>query len=136
MPTYEYECKTCGHNFEVFHAMSDPPVQNCPECGKEVRRLILGGAGVIFKGSGFYVTDKNKESGKSKPAVAAAEPAKGDSAKTDAAAKPETAQAAAQPAAQKTEALKQGSEVGVPKAAPSAEKAKPESKDSSRSKTE
>jgi putative FmdB family regulatory protein len=133
MPTYEYECKTCGHNFEVFQAMSDPPVQNCPECGKEVRRLILGGAGVIFKGSGFYVTDKSKESGKSKSSEASAEPAKGDSAKTDAAAKTETAQ---QAAAQKAEVSKQGSEGGVPKAAPSAEKAKPESKDSARSKTE
>jgi len=58
MPTYEYECKSCGHCFEVFQAMSDAPVNKCPECGNEVRRLIFGGAGVIFKGSGFYVTDK------------------------------------------------------------------------------
>ena len=70
MPTYEYECKSCGHGFEIFQAMSDPPLKNCPECGKEVRRLIFGGTGVIFKGSGFYVTDKSK-GGKSenKPAV-------------------------------------------------------------------
>jgi putative FmdB family regulatory protein len=69
MPTYEYECKECGHGFEVFQAMSDQPIKECPECGKEVRRLIFGGTGVIFKGSGFYVTDKGK-SGKtaSKPA--------------------------------------------------------------------
>jgi putative FmdB family regulatory protein len=58
MPTYEYECKTCGHNFEVFQNMSDPVLTSCPECGKEVRRLINGGTGIIFKGSGFYVTDK------------------------------------------------------------------------------
>ena len=58
MPTYEYECVSCGHNFEVFQAMSDEPLKTCAKCGKEVRRLILGGAGVIFKGSGFYVTDK------------------------------------------------------------------------------
>jgi len=58
MPTYEYECKSCKHNFEVFQAMSDPPLTDCPECGKEIRRLIFGGAGVIFKGSGFYITDK------------------------------------------------------------------------------
>ena len=64
MPTYEYECKSCGHGFEVFQAMSDMPIKDCPECGKEVRRLIFGGAGVIFKGSGFYVTDKSN-SGKS-----------------------------------------------------------------------
>ena len=44
--------------------MSDPPLKDCPKCGKEVRRLIFGGTGVIFKGSGFYVTDRNKSSGK------------------------------------------------------------------------
>jgi len=60
MPTYEYECKSCSHSFEVFQAMSDPPLKDCPRCGKEVRRLIFGGTGVIFKGSGFYVTDKGK----------------------------------------------------------------------------
>jgi len=60
MPTYEYECKECEHNFEAFQAMSDDPIRVCPECGKEVRRLILGGSGVIFKGSGFYVTDSGK----------------------------------------------------------------------------
>jgi putative FmdB family regulatory protein len=64
MPTYEYECKSCGHNFEVFQSMSEPPIRDCTECGKEVRRLIFGGAGIIFKGSGFYVTDKGKDSGK------------------------------------------------------------------------
>jgi putative FmdB family regulatory protein len=60
MPTYEYECKSCSHNFEVFQSMSEAPIKICPECGGEVRRLIFGGAGVIFKGSGFYVTDKGK----------------------------------------------------------------------------
>ena len=67
MPTYEYECKECGHNFEVFQSMSDEPVKHCVKCGKEVRRLIFGGAGIIFKGSGFYVTDKasGNTSGKS-----------------------------------------------------------------------
>jgi putative FmdB family regulatory protein len=63
MPTYEYECKSCGHTFDVFQNMSDEPVRVCPECGREVRRLIGGGTGIIFKGSGFYVTDKNKSSG-------------------------------------------------------------------------
>jgi len=62
MPTYEYECKSCEHSFEVFQAMSDPALKDCPECGKEIRRLIFGGTGVIFKGSGFYVTDKSKSS--------------------------------------------------------------------------
>jgi putative FmdB family regulatory protein len=67
MPTYEYECKKCSHRFEVFQSMSDEPVKKCPECGKEVRRLVSGGIGVIFKGSGFYVTDK-QEKASTKPA--------------------------------------------------------------------
>jgi putative FmdB family regulatory protein len=62
MPTYEYECKSCSHGFEVFQSMSDQALKDCPQCGKEVRRLILGGTGVIFKGSGFYVTDKSAKS--------------------------------------------------------------------------
>jgi len=62
MPTYEYECKSCSYKFEVFQSMSDSPLTNCPKCGSEIRRLIFGGTGVIFKGSGFYVTDKGKSS--------------------------------------------------------------------------
>ena len=62
MPTYGYECKSCSHKFDVFQAMSDQPLKDCPKCGKEVRRIIFGGTGVIFKGSGFYVTDKSKPS--------------------------------------------------------------------------
>jgi len=65
MPTYEYECKSCGHNFDAFQNMMDEPLKSCPECSKEIRRLINGGMGVIFKGDGFYVTDKSKSSGKS-----------------------------------------------------------------------
>jgi putative FmdB family regulatory protein len=64
MPTYEYECKSCSHIFEAFHGMSESPIKVCPQCGNEVRRLINGGNGIIFKGSGFYVTDKNKLGGK------------------------------------------------------------------------
>jgi len=60
MPTYEYECKSCAHTFEAFQSMSDEPLRECPKCGRELRRLIYGGAGVIFKGAGFYVTDKGK----------------------------------------------------------------------------
>ena len=62
MPNYDYECKTCGYTFEVFQNMSDPVLKSCPKCGKGVRRLIGGGLGVIFKGSGFYVTDNKKSS--------------------------------------------------------------------------
>ncbi|MDR2370192.1 MAG: zinc ribbon domain-containing protein [Treponema sp.] len=64
MPTYEYECKSCGYTFDVFQSMSDEPLKSCPECGKDVRRLINGGGGIIFKGSGFYVTDRGKGGGK------------------------------------------------------------------------
>ena len=57
MPTYEYECADCGHSFEKTQSMSDEPLQVCPECSGRVRRVINGGMGVIFKGSGFYVND-------------------------------------------------------------------------------
>ena len=58
MPTYDYECAKCGHRFDAFQSMSDDPLRKCPSCGKAgLRRLIGGGLGVIFKGSGFYVTD-------------------------------------------------------------------------------
>ena len=66
MPTYEYECKSCGHNFDAFQNIKDEPLKTCPECGKEIRRIINGGTGVIFKGGGFYVTDKSGSSSRSK----------------------------------------------------------------------
>lgn len=58
MPSYDYECKTCGHEFEAFQTMSEEPLTECPSCGEtSLRRLIGGGMGIIFKGSGFYVND-------------------------------------------------------------------------------
>ena len=57
MPTYEYVCTACGHEFELVQRMSDPPRKRCPQCGKKVERKIGTGAGIIFKGSGFYITD-------------------------------------------------------------------------------
>jgi putative FmdB family regulatory protein len=62
MPTYEYACPKCGHAFELVQSMSDEPLKKCPKCKKTgVKRLIGGGAGLIFKGTGFYITDyKNK----------------------------------------------------------------------------
>lgn len=58
MPTYEYRCDACGHEFERFQKISDDPVRTCPECGKRaVQRLISPGGGVVFKGPGFYATD-------------------------------------------------------------------------------
>ena len=62
MPTYEYVCNNCKHEFERFQSMKDRPIRKCPECGKlKVQRLIGAGAGIIFKGSGFYQTDYRSE---------------------------------------------------------------------------
>lgn len=60
MPTYEYECLSCGHHFEIFQMMTDERVKTCPKCKKPVRRLIGAGSGIIFKGAGFYATDYRK----------------------------------------------------------------------------
>jgi len=57
MPTYEYKCKDCGHLFEKVQRMSDDLLTDCPECQGSLKRLIGTGAGLIFKGSGFYSTD-------------------------------------------------------------------------------
>jgi len=70
MPTYEYVCKDCGHTFEAFQKISADPLSTCPKCGGVVERKIFGGAGLIFKGSGFYETDyKNKSRKVEKTAV-------------------------------------------------------------------
>ncbi|MFC1594765.1 FmdB family zinc ribbon protein [Candidatus Omnitrophota bacterium] len=61
MPTYEYQCTQCGHEFDKLQSMSAPVLRKCPECGKlKLKRLIGAGAGIIFKGSGFYATDYRK----------------------------------------------------------------------------
>jgi len=63
MPTYDYECDACGHEFELFQAMSDAVKRKCPECGKQkLRRLFGTGGAIMFKGSGFYQTDYRSES--------------------------------------------------------------------------
>lgn len=63
MPTYDYECDACGHKFEKFQPITARSIRKCPSCGKlKVRRLIGTGAGIIFKGSGFYQTDYRSES--------------------------------------------------------------------------
>lgn len=66
MPTYEYICKVCGHEFEQFQSMKDDPLTTCPECRKNsLKRKIGTGAGIIFKGSGFYCTDYRSGGGAS-----------------------------------------------------------------------
>jgi putative FmdB family regulatory protein len=75
MPTYEYRCAACGHDFERFQKINDPPVRTCPECGsKDVEKQISSGAGLLFKGPGFYATDyrsprreKKREKGSAGP---------------------------------------------------------------------
>ncbi|MEM7699897.1 MAG: FmdB family zinc ribbon protein [Verrucomicrobiota bacterium] len=64
MPTYDYRCESCGHEFEVFQSMKDDRLTDCPldECSGAVKRLLGTGAGIIFKGSGFYETDYRSDS--------------------------------------------------------------------------
>jgi len=63
MPTYDYECDACGHEFELFQPISEAVKRKCPKCGKlKLRRLFGTGAAVVFKGSGFYETDYRSES--------------------------------------------------------------------------
>ena len=63
MPTYEYECDACHHNFDEFQSMTEAPLKKCPKCGKpKLRRVFGAGAAIIFKGSGFYQTDYRSES--------------------------------------------------------------------------
>lgn len=89
MPTYDYECQECQHQLEAFHAMSAPSLTDCPACGKPaLKRKIGTGAGLIFKGSGFYQTDYRSDSykksaeadsGKAKPASEAKKESKAES---------------------------------------------------------
>lgn len=67
MPTYEYECQKCGKTFDLFQSMKDDPIKTCPDkkCKGRVKRLLGTGAGLIFKGSGFYITDYRSEGYKS-----------------------------------------------------------------------
>ena len=88
MPTYEYECPE-GHQFEKFQKMTDKPRARCPTCGKLATRKISGGAALVFKGTGFYITDYGKD-GKG--------PRKAESEKPAAEAKSEPAKADAKPA--------------------------------------
>ncbi len=96
MPTYEYQCPE-GHAFEKFQKMTDKPRAKCPVCGKTATRKISGGAGLVFKGSGFYITDYGKDGkGPRKPESESApasetksSEAKPDKAETKASSKPE-----------------------------------------------
>lgn len=93
MPTYQYQCEGCGHEFEEFQRISEDPLDTCPKCGGKAHRIITGGAGFLLKGSGFYTTDyrgdsykkeaeKDKSSAKPEPPKTST-PAKKDSKKSD-----------------------------------------------------
>lgn len=104
MPTYEYKCAACGHRFDRFQSITAAPLKQCPACGKnKAQRLIGTGAGIIFKGSGFYITDYRsdsyKEKAKAESGSGDSKPS-GDSGKSDAkadAATPAKAEAAPAP---------------------------------------
>ena len=81
MPTYVYKCDACGHQFELFQRMSDDPIDTCPECESAVRR-VFHPVGVVFKGSGWYITDSRKDNGKNDAAA--------DASKTDSESAPAT----------------------------------------------
>lgn len=89
MPTYEYECTACGHEFERFESMTAKPDRSCPNCNKKkAERRISGGGGFLFKGSGFYCTDYRSSSYKSAAkSEKSSSSSKSESAKSDSAAK-------------------------------------------------
>ena len=91
MPTYEYKCNACGHTFEKFQSITADPVKKCPQCGKlKVKRLISAGAGLLFKGSGFYETDyrsSSYQSGAKADKEASSKAAKSDTKDTKSSAK-------------------------------------------------
>ena len=103
MPTYVYRCEN-GHSFELFHSISDESTKRCPECGAEAKRVPAGGAGFLFKGSGFYITDyrskgykesAKKEGSSSTPAPGAGSPSTGGGESKPA--KPESSGGASKP---------------------------------------
>ena len=118
MPTYEYQCDACGNKFEKFQSIKSAPIRKCPRCGKnKVRRLIGTGAGLIFKGSGFYITDYRSDSYKEKAKSESGEKSeapKSDAAKSD----------SAKPEATKTESPKADAPASKPAPAPKSPKKK------------
>jgi putative FmdB family regulatory protein len=95
MPTYEYRCEK-GHEFEVFQRMSEPPVEKCITCGARAERLLSAGGGLLFKGSGFYITDNRSD--KYKKAAEADKAPAADSKPGDASAKSGDSSSGAKPA--------------------------------------
>ena len=95
MPTYEYQCPE-GHAFEKFQKMTDKPRAKCPVCGKPATRKISGGAGLVFKGSGFYITDYGKD-GKGPRKAESEKPAAESKSESESTPKPDKADKAGKP---------------------------------------
>lgn len=70
MPTYDYKCPDCGNVFEEFQSIKSEPIAKCPNCGHVAKRMISAGTGLIFKGSGFYITDYKNGKGSSSSSAA------------------------------------------------------------------
>ena len=81
MPTYQYRCEKCGHEFEEFQRITAPSLKTCPKCKGKINRIITGGSGFIFKGSGFYATDYAKKPAKTHDVQKAEETAKSEGKK-------------------------------------------------------
>ncbi|SFI67820.1 FmdB family zinc ribbon protein [Planctomicrobium piriforme] len=91
MPTYDYECKSCQHTWEAFQSIKAPAIKKCPECGKNSAVRVIGpGAGIIFKGSGFYITDYRSDSYKKAAAADSSSSGSSDSSSKSDSAKSET----------------------------------------------
>jgi len=104
MPTYQYKCPDCGHEFEEFQSIKDDPIEICPSCKGKTRRIISGGAGLIFKGSGFYITDYRSDSYNNAAKSDGVSGASDKSGGSDSKPKDSVAKAATKPAAKDTAA--------------------------------
>jgi putative FmdB family regulatory protein len=114
MPTYEYECRSCGAGFDVFQSMSEDPLKVCPSCGKDVRRKINGGTGIIFKGSGFYKND-NRKPGSSDGESSRSSSSRDSGSKEGSAAKSDSKAAAPAPAGSASSSNSSSSSSDAPK---------------------
>lgn len=90
MPTYEYKCKKCDYRFEEFQSITSSPLTECPKCDGTVERLISGGAGFLFKGDGFYITDNRSNNYKEAEKKEADKPSTTKETKADSAPKAES----------------------------------------------
>lgn len=102
MPTYEYRCQKCSHTFEAFHRINAPPPRACPRCKKgKVKKAITAGAGLLFKGSGFYTTDY-RSAGYKDAAKKDKPPTESSASKSDTTSKADSSKSTAKPAAGKS----------------------------------